>query len=265
MVSEPTTNEGPFPMVDLEGRHIPSVMLGTSPFIGAGQFGARAYRYRRTLWDNPQNMTTLIKHSASKLGVQAVEALGFERILRCVKEAEKETNLRITVIGSITPDNPKKSLKLLCDAKAEMIFVHGSIVDELRLNEVEAFVDEIRSAGVVPGLATHTPEATLPVLLRRDLKAPALMVPLNAAGIFLESVDKVLQLISGSGKFIVAMKILGAGVIPPRQALSFIFAHEFIQSAALGVASIEEANETFKVASEVLDKFRGQNATQSKR
>jgi hypothetical protein len=248
-------------MIKLEDRRIPSVMLGTSPFIGAGQFGSRAYQYRRTLWDNPQNMTTIIKHSALKLGVQAVEAIGFERILKCVKEAEKETNSKISVIGSITPDNPKKSLRLLCEAQAEMIFVHGSIVDELRLNEVEAFVDEIRSAGIIPGLATHMPEVTLPVVLKRNLKAPALMVPLNAAGIFLESVDKVLQLISGSGKFVVAMKVLGAGVIPPRQALNFIFAHEFVHSAALGVASIKEANETFRIAGEVLHKFRGRGAT----
>jgi len=254
-----------FPIVNLEGKEIPSVMLGTSPFLGAGQFGARAYQYRRTLWDNPRNMTALIKHSASKLGVQAVEALGLERILRCVKEAEKETRSRIIVVGSIMPDNPKKSLRLLCDAEAEMIFVHGSIVDELRLNEVEAFVDEIRSAGIIPGLATHTPEITLPILLKRKLNATALMVPLNAAGVFLESVDKVLQLVSGSGKFIVAMKILGAGVIPPRQALNFIFAHEFIHSVALGVASIEEASETFRVASEVIHRFRGPRVTQGER
>jgi hypothetical protein len=87
------------------------------------------------------------------------------------------------------------------------------------------------------------------------------MVPLNAAGIFLESVDKVLQLISGSGKFIVAMKTLGAGVISPKQALSFVFAHEFIHSAALGIASIEEANETFGVASEVIQRLRGPSVT----
>lgn len=39
---------------------LPHLMLGTSPFIGAGQFGSRSSEYRKRFFDNPDNMTELL-------------------------------------------------------------------------------------------------------------------------------------------------------------------------------------------------------------
>ncbi|MCD4843866.1 MAG: hypothetical protein K8R25_05200 [Methanosarcinales archaeon] len=36
---------------------IPQIMLSTSPFIGAGQFGARSMEYKRTFYGQPENRT----------------------------------------------------------------------------------------------------------------------------------------------------------------------------------------------------------------
>jgi hypothetical protein len=43
---------------------IPKLMLGTSPFIGAAQFGRKAYEYRRMFFYNESNMKKLFIKSA---------------------------------------------------------------------------------------------------------------------------------------------------------------------------------------------------------
>jgi hypothetical protein len=50
---------------------IPKLMLGTSPFIGAAQFGRKAYDYRRLFFYNESNMKRLFIQSAT-LDVKAV-------------------------------------------------------------------------------------------------------------------------------------------------------------------------------------------------
>lgn len=48
--------------INLKNRKIPRLLLGTSPFIGAGQFGAKASYYYSTLYKKPHNMYKIIKN-----------------------------------------------------------------------------------------------------------------------------------------------------------------------------------------------------------
>ncbi|GFO97524.1 hypothetical protein ig2599ANME_1728 [groundwater metagenome] len=70
-------------MVDL-----PGLMLGTSPFIGAGQFGSKSLDYRRQFFDYPDNMTRLFVHSA-KLEVKNVQLIGYQPLVEALIKAEK--------------------------------------------------------------------------------------------------------------------------------------------------------------------------------
>lgn len=61
-------------------------MMGTSPFIGAGQFGSKALEYRRLFFEQPENMTKLFVKSA-ELGVKAVQLVGYEPLVSALQKA----------------------------------------------------------------------------------------------------------------------------------------------------------------------------------
>ena len=67
----------------IDETEIPSVSLGTSPFIGAGQFGPRAEEYYRQFYLNPMNIEAIIKKS-TELGVPAVQALTYDKIIKAI-------------------------------------------------------------------------------------------------------------------------------------------------------------------------------------
>ena len=70
--------------------NLPRLMLGTSPFIGAGQFGSKALEYRRLFFEKPENMTRLFVHSA-KLGVKAVQLVGYQPLVAALRKAQEIT------------------------------------------------------------------------------------------------------------------------------------------------------------------------------
>lgn len=47
-------------MVEIEKTFLPAVSLGTSPFLGAGQFGRRGQDYYRNFYLQPENMISSI-------------------------------------------------------------------------------------------------------------------------------------------------------------------------------------------------------------
>ncbi len=48
-------------------------------------------------------------------------------------------------------------------------------------------------------------------------------------------------------KLVIAKKVLAAGVLKPQEAFDFLKTVEFADSVALGIASVDEANETFNL------------------
>ncbi len=72
----------------------PRLMLGTSPFIGAGQFGSKSLNYRRQFFDTPDNMTRLFVHSA-KLGIKAVQLVGYQPLVAALRKAEEITGMSL--------------------------------------------------------------------------------------------------------------------------------------------------------------------------
>ncbi len=67
---------------------LPGLMLGTSPFIGAGQFGSKSLDYQRQFFDNPDNMIRLFVHSAN-LGVKAIQLIGYQPLVTALMKAEE--------------------------------------------------------------------------------------------------------------------------------------------------------------------------------
>lgn len=245
--------EGIFPCFEVEGQKIPRILLGSSPFLGAGQFGVKAYQYYKKFFEKPENITELVMETI-KLGVRGIQLVAYREIAQAVKKAQFETGVELTVVGSLPFDSPEDGLDCLCDLNTKAVLLHGEETDRLNLKVLNSWFKRIRNAGFVPGVATHKPDLTLPVLLKSELDFSIVLLPFNAAGFLMGKKETVYNIVSECDKSYIAMKPLAAGHIKPKEALEFIFSCRGIKSAAVGIATPEEARETFSIAKDVLNK-----------
>jgi hypothetical protein len=224
--------------------------MGTSPFMGAGQFGSRSRVYHETFWNKPENMVRLFM-VAIDLGFEGIQAVAYPRILDALYVARQKTGKHIPIIASVPPREIQESLWNLADMKAEVVLAHGAITDKaLVSNDYETlakFAKQVREFAI-PGAATHSPNETLPKLLQSSLDLEYLMTPLNAMGKFVNDLEGLLKVINenGSNTKFIAMKPLAAGEIAPQKALEFLF-QQNIDAVAVGITSKDEAKEIMEI------------------
>jgi hypothetical protein len=222
---------------------LPGLMLGTSPFIGAGQFGSKSLDYRRRFFDNPDNMTRLFVHSAS-LGVKAVQLIGYQPLVEALMKAEEIAD-DFFVVVTIPRGDFASNLDLVSPLEPEFISVHAQFCDEndSRLNE---WIDMIRDAGAKPAASTHSPGTTVPLL--DELGFKAYLAPVNPAGYGMEpDVESTLKALERNNKPVIAIKPLAAGKLSPERSV-FEYIYMYADSIAVGITSEEEMEETYSAA-----------------
>ena len=226
-------------------RGVPKVLLGTSPFIGAGQFGDRALSYYSRLYKRPKNIVKIIIRS-SEIGVKGIQLLPCPPVVRALREAERELGSRFTVLGTVTGE---EDIALLQEFETASMLLHGEVTDSRNQQVIRFLLDKIKETGSSAGLATHRPLRTLNWLYERELDFDVIMVPLNRAGLFMDGeVERVAEALKGLGKPVIAKKTLAAGRLPPEEALRYVADLGCVDVVAIGVASEEEAEETFQIA-----------------
>ena len=235
------------PFLDISGKRIPRILLGTSPFIGAGQFGARSRIYFSKFYLNPKNIVKIIDRCV-ELGVIGIQALPEEPIIWAIREALKKYE-EIIVVPSIIS---VRDIELMQEFECPLMLIHGAITNSRKVRMLEELLDRIRETGSLAGLVTHTPITTMKWLINKNLKYEALMLPVNKIGYMIDgTLDAMKHLVSKLGKHIIAKKVLAAGRIPVKEAIEFVSKLPFIDVIALGVASEEEAIETFTIAKQL--------------
>ena len=230
---------------------IPRVLLGTSPFLGAGQFGSRAPEYFERFHEHPENMVNLIMH-AWKIGMRGIQAVAFPRIIEAIETARNREGIDPIVVGTVVPNEVENGIELLKRIDARVGLLHGMETDHFDVNMLSNHLYLIRKAGMIPGLATHRVLPTLERLIESKLDYQVLMLPLNPRGIMIGDVDALLEEIPKVKCPIIAKKVLGAGKIPPPESLPWV-ASQGVAGVALGVASEAEAEETFGLALKLFD------------
>ncbi|MDO8726062.1 MAG: hypothetical protein Q7J35_08345 [Candidatus Methanoperedens sp.] len=222
---------------------LPGLMLGTSPFIGAGQFGSKSPDYRRRFFDDPDNMTKLFVHSAS-LGVKAVQLIGYQPLVAALMKAE-EISGDFFVAVTIPRGDFASNLDLVSPLEPEFVSVHAQFCDEndSRLNE---WIDMIRDAGAKPAASTHSPGTTIPLL--DELGFEAYLAPVNTVGYGMEpDIESTLKALERTRKSIIAIKPLAAGKLSPERSV-FEYIFKYADSIAVGITSEEEMEETYSAA-----------------
>ncbi len=221
-------------------------MLGTSPFLGAGQFGSRATEYFEHFHEHPENMVNLIMYSW-KIGVRGIQAVAFPKVIEAIEIARKQGGIEPVVVGTLVPNEVESGIELLIRVNARVALLHGMETDHFDVDMLSHHLDLIRKAGMIPGLASHRVFPTLGKLIESKLDYQLLMLPLNPRGIMIGDVDSLLEELKKVKCPIIAKKALGAGKIHPSESLPWL-AEQNVAGVALGVASEAEAEETFGLA-----------------
>ncbi len=160
---------------------LPGLMLGTSPFIGASQFGSKSRDYRKQFFDNPDNMTRLFVHSAN-LRVKAVQFIGYQPLVTALMKA-KEISGDFFVAVTIPRGDFASNLDLVSPLEPEFVSVHAQFCDGID-TMLSEWIDIIKDTGARPAASTHSPGTTIPLL--DNLGFEAYLAPVNPIGYGME-------------------------------------------------------------------------------
>ena len=240
--------------ININNKELPRTLLGTSPFIGAAQFGHRARLYQLDLYNQPENITKIIKKSF-QLGISGIQIIPYDPVVNALKWAINE-GYNLNVVGTLRPQCEDDDIELLNDLEANVMLIHGAVTDNLNFNFLEEKLDKIRQTGAIAGLVTHRPFNTT----RNLLNSPIInlfdiyMIPVNKTGYLMDTdvfMDKeraeLRDLIKKMNKVIIAKKIMAAGILTPNDAFEYLKTLDYVDLIAIGIASEAEAEETFKI------------------
>jgi hypothetical protein len=222
----------------------PTVMVGTSPFIGAGQFGTKAEFYYNHFFLRPDNITAVLME-AIDLGVNAIQTIGYPRVVEAVQEAAGRTGTELFIIGTVGLGSIDREIDIMLEAGAQAVIIHGSLADR-DLPFARQYLTSLNERGLVTGIATHRPGMTIPRVEAME-EVEIILCPLNKLGRFMEpSEESTLGAVEASSKTILAMKPLAAGSLSPEEGLASIA--DKATGVAVGIASADEAVRTFAAA-----------------
>ena len=243
--------------INIKNKEIPKTLLGTSPFIGASQFGHRARLYQLDLYQKPENMLEIIKKSHD-MGVKGIQIIPYENVIKAVRMAI-EDGCELDIVGTIRPDKEDEDIETFSDLEASTMLLHAIITDSWGWEFVGEKLNLITDSGSIPGLVTHMPFKTTKNLL----KSPILdlfdiyMVPVNKLGYLMDTSTfmedtrlEFRELMYKIDKIIIAKKILAAGILKPEEAFDFLKTLDYVDMITIGIASPSEAEETFKLVKE---------------
>jgi hypothetical protein len=223
---------------------IPLVSVGTSPFIGAGQFGFRAFEWSIKFLDNPKAMLEILEASYAK-GARGIEVIPSGKILEAA-QIMSETYNDYVITGSTYPGVDPK-INLLVEKGAKLIFVHGMISDNKSTNLVR-LLDDISSYGIIPGIATHEPILTIRYCIENSLNVRVFLIPFNKNGFLMGNINNLEEIVNNTKNFyFIGMKTLAAGKIKPNVAFQYI-AHHNICAVTIGMITKQQAEESTKLA-----------------
>ncbi len=217
---------------------LPRLMLGTSPFIAAGQFGLKAMEYYSRFYLNPSNIAKVYRE-AYELGVKALQLVASKPTIQALELANVKFHLTVSIYGDF-----EKTLRKIERFKPEIVAVHAEIADSLNLPKIEGCLREVKRVGAVPAAATHLPGRTIPALDKLG-EVEVYLAPLNRLGLFMEpDPEETLKALRETPAKIIAIKPLAAGRLNPREAFEYVYG--IADSAAVGMTSRSEIVEALE-------------------
>ena len=149
------------PTIDLGGLDVSRFLLGGNPFSGySHQSKARSAEMRE--WYTQERLVETL-FQAGSLGLNALISLGDEPIARALRSYwDQGGAMRWVAQTDSGAATPTAGGQFCLDHGASACFMQGGLADRLiaqqRYDEVHAFVDLVRGAGLPVGMAGHLPQ-----------------------------------------------------------------------------------------------------------
>ena len=238
--------------IKINDREIPRTLLGTSPFIGATQFGHRSRLYQLDLYDKPENILKILKKS-HELGITGIQLVPYEPVVKALNWAMDE-GYNFNIIGTVRQDCENEDIELLAQLEANAMILHGATTDGLNYDFLAEKLETISQTGAAAGLATHRPFNTTRSLLESSILDlfDIYMVPVNKLGYLMDTDAFIAKeraefrdLINKLNKTIIAKKTMAVGILTPSDAFDFLKTLDYVDLMTVGIASEAEAEETF--------------------
>ena len=224
--------------------------VGTSPFLGASQFGKNARVYRRKFLNNAKAVLEILEASY-EVGGRGIELIPAGKVSEAAK-IMVETHNDFVITGSTFP-GADPLINELSDLGAKIVFAHGMVADK-KDKKLEILIDDIKSRGIIPGIAAHNPVSTLEYTFENIPSVKTFLIPFNARGYLMGNQKELEKLVdSHKNHYFIGMKTLAAGKLDPNKAYDYVSKHN-ICCATIGVISIEEARESTEIALNCLQK-----------
>ena len=233
---------------NINGIQIPLVSVGTSPFFGAAQFGRKAREYRRKFLNDADAILDILEASyeAGGRGIELVPGGKINEAARLMKDMHND----FVITGSTFP-GPDPKIDELVNLDAKIIFAHGMVSDKQNEQLID-MIDNIKSRGVIPGVALHSPIETLEFIIEHELNVKAILVPFNANGLYMGEQTRLEEMVDQLKQYsFIGMKTLAAGKLDPQKAYSYIQKHN-ICAVAIGMVSVTQAKESTQIALDAL-------------
>ncbi|HIH35537.1 MAG TPA: hypothetical protein HA277_04620 [Methanosphaera sp.] len=234
------------------------IILGTSPFIFAPQFGHRTRLYELDFENQPENIAKVLDKSY-EMGVHKI-LLNRSKDLESALDISIQNSNQWEVIGKTDVANFDEDLSVFSKYNTKTIILDGFFVDENIENNscdnISYYLEQIKSSGFVPAIETRTPFKNIPKIVKSEIMADfdEIMLPLNFYGYMMdcnflnnENKQKIQDLLSKLNKKIIVNRTLATGILQPEEAYKFLVNVDNIDSVCVGVAKVEEAEETFSI------------------
>jgi len=218
-------------------------MTGTSPFLGAAQFGQNAPIYRKKFMNDTQALLEIME-ACYEAGGRGIQMIPIGKVGEAAK-IMRETHDDYVITGSTTP-GPEPLIENLVECEAKIIFAHGMVSDKKDENFIK-MIDDIGSRGIIPGVAAHSPVSTLKFAFE-NTNVKTFLIPFNEKGLFMDNKQQLEQMVdTRKDCYFVGMKTLAAGKLDVEVAYNYLSKHN-ICAVAIGMVTTEEAKRSTKVA-----------------
>ena len=234
------------------------IILGTSPFIFAPQFGHRTRLYELDFEKQPENIVKILDKAYEK-GVHKI-LLNRSDDLEIALDMSIDNGNDWEVIGKTNDTNFEEDLNIFSKYNTSTIMLDGFFIDKnIESNDFEyisQYLNDIKMKGYIPSIETRTPFKNIPIIVESEIinDFDEIMLPLNFYGYMMdcnfltnENKEKIQNLLSSLNKKVIANRTLATGILQPKEAYEFISKVDNVNSVCVGVAKVEEVEETFSI------------------
>ena len=256
-----------FPRTTVGGVSLPRLICGSNWMLGYSHITNAKDQLIEDLFDTPKKVAKVVEVFA-RAGCNAFMSVANEFVADALEEVQQRTGVEMDWITTPSyaekgnPDTWKQAVERARKLGARFCFPHQSVVDPLldvchRCLQplLTEHLREVRAAGMIPGLSTHTPEAIV-CADESGADVATYIQPYNLDGFMCQiEPDWLQRTFRRARKPVMTIKPLAAGKLHPLAGLNFVWTTiRDCDLVTIGTMSPYEAEEVVEISLACLDR-----------